>query len=80
MSHKVTIGVSVGQGAQKKNRREINIPSVVKGKQVGMREAIQAFFGSGQEGKLNRYFMRHILQSFQFHDRLKGAYISFRST
>ena len=54
MTHKVTIGVSVGQGRQKKSRREINIPSVVKGKRVGMQEAIQAFFGSGKEGVLNR--------------------------
>ena len=54
MTHKITIGVSVGQGAQKKNRREINIPSVVAGKRVGMRKAIEAFFGTGKEGKLNR--------------------------
>ncbi len=54
MSHKVTIGVSVGQGKQKRNRREINIPSVVAGKRVGMRKAIEAFFGTGKEGTLNR--------------------------
>ena len=54
MSHLVTIGVSVGQGKQKKKRREINIPSVVKGKRVGPREAIDAFFGTGKEGRLNR--------------------------
>ena len=44
MSHLVTIGISVGQGKQKKKRREINIPSVVKGKKVSQREAIDAFF------------------------------------
>ena len=54
MSHKVTIGVSVGQGKQKKDRREINIPSVVAGKRVGMRKAIESFFGTGKEGTLNR--------------------------
>jgi len=50
----VTIGVSVGQGSQKKKRREINIPSVVKGKKVSMKKAIEAFFGTGKEGQLNR--------------------------
>jgi len=54
MSHEVTIGVSVGQGKQKKKRREINIPSIVDGKKVGMKKAIEAFFGTGKEGKLNR--------------------------
>ena len=54
MSHRVGIGVSVGQGGQKKKRREINIPSVVKGKKVGQKEAADAFFGTGKEGKLNR--------------------------
>ena len=54
MSHRVGIGVSVGQGSQKKKRREINIPSIVGGKKVSQREAIEAFFGKGKEGFLNR--------------------------
>jgi len=54
MSHLKTIGVSVGQGRQKKRRREINIPSVVKGKQVSQEKAEDAFFGKGKEGAINR--------------------------
>lgn len=54
MAHLKMIGVSVGQGNQKKKRREINIPSVVNGKQVGQKMAIEAFFGKGKEGRLNR--------------------------
>jgi len=54
MTHKIIIGVSVGQGRQKKDRREINIPCEVKGKKVSMRKAIEAFFGTGKEGQLNR--------------------------
>ena len=54
MSHRVGIGVSVGQGGQKKKRREINIPSVVGGKEVSQRKAVEAFFGTGKEGMLNR--------------------------
>ena len=54
MPHLKTIGVSVGQGRQKKERREINIPSVVRGKQVSTREAIESFFGVGDEGVINR--------------------------
>lgn len=54
MSHRVGIGVSVGQGAQKKKRREINIPSVVNGKEVSQKKAAEAFFGTGKEGRLNR--------------------------
>ena len=54
MTHKITVGVSPGQGSQKKDRREINIPSVVGGKRVSVRKAIEAFFGTGKEGVLNR--------------------------
>lgn len=54
MSHRLGIGVSVGQGAQKGKRREINIPSVVKGKRVSQKKAAEAFFGKGKEGQLNR--------------------------
>jgi hypothetical protein len=54
MSHELSIGVSVGQGGQKKNRREINIPSVVNGKQVSQKKAEEAYFGTGKEGKLNK--------------------------
>ena len=54
MTHKITIGVSPGQGSQKKNRREINIPSVVGGKRVSVRKAIEAFFGTGKKGGINR--------------------------
>jgi len=54
MSHRIGIGVSVGQGGQKKKRREINIPSVVGGKEVSQRKAVEAFFGTGKEGMLNR--------------------------
>jgi len=54
MSHLKTIGVSVGQGRQRKKRREINIPSVVKGEQVSQKEAEDAFFGKGREGTVNR--------------------------
>ena len=54
MSHRIGTGVSVGQGGQKKKRREINIPSVVKGKKVSIKKAADAFFGTGKEGQLNR--------------------------
>jgi len=54
MSHLKTIGVSVGQGKQRKKRREINIPSVVKGKQVSQKKAEDAFFGKGKKGAINR--------------------------
>tara|TARA_R110000822_G_scaffold34277_3_gene97617 strand:+ start:4209 stop:4532 length:324 start_codon:yes stop_codon:yes gene_type:complete len=57
MSHELSIGVSVGQGGQKKRRREYNIPSVINGpgsKPVGQKEATDAFFGKGKEGTLNR--------------------------
>lgn len=54
MSHELSMGISVGQGRQKKKRREINIPSVVNGKKVGRKDAIEAFFGKGKEGRLNR--------------------------
>ena len=56
MSHELTIGISVGQGEQKKGRREINIPSVdKKGKPYATdKAAIDAYFGSGKEGMLNR--------------------------
>ena len=54
MTHLKTIGVSVGQGRQKKRRREINIPSVVKGKQVSQQKAEDAFFGIGKEGAINK--------------------------
>lgn len=54
MTHLKTIGVSVGQGRQKKKRREINISSVVKGKQVSQQKAEDAFFGIGKEGVINR--------------------------
>ena len=54
MSHELTIGVSVGQGDQKKGRREINIPSVVNGKRVSQKKAEEAYFGTGTEGRLNK--------------------------
>lgn len=54
MSHRIGTGVSVGQGGQKKKRREINIPTVVKGKKVSVIKAAGAFFGTGTEGQLNR--------------------------
>ena len=56
MSHERTIGVAVGQGEQKKGKREINIPSVdKKGKPyANEKAAIYAYFGSGKEGMLNR--------------------------
>ena len=56
MPHERMIGVSVGQGKQKKGRREINIPSVdKKGKRYANdKAAIEAYFGSGKEGMLNR--------------------------
>jgi len=47
MSHEKTIGVNI-------NGREFNIPSVVKGKQVSPKKAIESFFGKGAEGRLNR--------------------------
>ena len=54
MSHELSIGVSVGQGGQKKNRMEINIPSVVNGKPVSQKKAEEAYFGKGKEGRLNK--------------------------
>ena len=57
MSHEKSIGVSVGQGRQKRNRRQHNIPSVIHGpgsKPVSQRKAEDAFFGKGKEGMLNR--------------------------
>ena len=57
MSHEKSIGVSVGQGSQKRKRREYNIPSVIHGrgsKPVSQEEAEDAFFGTGKEGRLNR--------------------------
>tara|TARA_R110002051_G_scaffold255700_1_gene314739 strand:+ start:428 stop:736 length:309 start_codon:yes stop_codon:yes gene_type:complete len=57
MSHEKSIGVSVGQGSQKRKRREYNIPSVIHGpgsKPVSDKKAEDAFFGTGKEGKLNR--------------------------
>ena len=54
MSHELTIGVSVGQGDQKKGRREMNIPSVVNGKRVSPKKAEEAYFGTGKEGRLNK--------------------------
>ena len=57
MSHELSIGVSVGQGGQKKRRREYNIPSVIHGpgsKPVNQKKATDASFGKGKEGTLNR--------------------------
>ena len=57
MSHEKSIGVSVGQGSQKRNRRQHNIPSVIHGrgsKPVSQKKAEDAFFGTGKEGMLNR--------------------------
>jgi hypothetical protein len=57
MSHEKSIGVSVGQGKQKRKRRQHNIPSVIHGpgsKPVSQKEAEDAFFGTGKEGMLNR--------------------------
>jgi len=54
MSHRKTIGVAVGQGKQQKKKREINIPSVVKGKEVSTKKAVEAFFGKDDEGMINK--------------------------
>jgi hypothetical protein len=57
MSHERSIGVSPGQGSQKRKRREYNIPSVIHGpgsEPVSDKEAEDAFFGTGKEGRLNR--------------------------
>tara|TARA_R110000751_G_scaffold40307_1_gene95502 strand:+ start:172 stop:480 length:309 start_codon:yes stop_codon:yes gene_type:complete len=57
MSHEKSIGVSVGQGNQKRKRRQHNIPSVINGrgsKPVSQKKAEDAFFGEGKEGMLNR--------------------------
>ena len=57
MSHETSIGVSVGQGSQKRKRRQYNIPSVIYGpgsKPVSAKKAADAFFGKGKEGVLNR--------------------------
>jgi len=57
MSHDRSIGVSVGQGNQKRKRREINIPSVIHGPgsgSVSQKEAADSFFGKGKEGMINR--------------------------
>ena len=56
MAHEKMIGVSVGQGEQKKGRREINIPSVDKNRKPykSERAAIEGYFGKGVEGRLNR--------------------------
>jgi len=57
MPHERSIGVSVGQGRQKRKRREYNIPSVIHGpgsKPVSQGKAEDAFFGKGKEGVLNR--------------------------